>query len=90
VVDVAQHVSAVEATDVRHVSTAIPTPAMPDRPTREVADTKHAERSAGVNVPRVQIGQVNIVVEGPSDSKRQPMTRPSGNDLASRTFLRSL
>ena len=90
VIDVAQHVSAVEATDVHYLSTATPVPAMPGRPTREVADKQHAERSAGVNVPRVQIGQVNIVVEGPSDSKRQPVNIPSGNDLASRTFLRSL
>ncbi len=89
-IDVAQHVSAVEATNVRHVSMAIPLSAMPARSTRAMADRQHAEQSAEVHVPRVQIGKVNIVVERPGDSKRQPVTIPAGNDLASRTFLRSL
>lgn len=90
VVDDAQEMSVVEATDVRHVSTEVPVSARPDRSSQDKPNAKHAERATASNSTHVQIGQVNIVVEGPSDSKRQPVRLPSSNDLASRTFLRSL
>jgi|GEM_PF-3940342 len=92
VVDDVQEMAAVKASNVRHASMVVPVsaPEMPDRFSQGKPDATHAERTAVADSTRVQIGQINIVVEGPSDSKRQPVRPSSPNDLASRTFLRSL
>jgi len=42
------------------------------------------------NSPRVQIGQVNVIVEDSQVPTQSPSSPPRGRDLASRTFLRSL
>jgi hypothetical protein len=40
--------------------------------------------------PQVRIGQVNVIVEAPAKPGRAAVSTSVGNDLASRTFLRSL
>jgi len=42
------------------------------------------------NSPRVQIGQVNVIVEDSQVPTQSSSSPPRGRDLASRTFLRSL
>jgi len=50
----------------------------------------HVTSASKVAPPQVRIGQVNVIVEAPAKPSRAAVSTSVGNDLASRTFLRSL
>jgi hypothetical protein len=64
-------------------------------PASSMASAPHDENATYAaashdDTPRVQIGQVNVIVEESRVSPKSPSGDQRGDDLASRTFLRSL
>ncbi len=67
----------------------------PEMPASSMASAPHDGNATYAaashdDTPRVQIGQVNVIVEESRVSPKSPSGDQRGDDLASRTFLRSL
>ena len=54
------------------------------------ADSQRTATSSESGLPQVRIGKVNVVVESVRETRKPSSLTGQGEDLASRTFLRSL
>ena len=86
-----QHPAEEQAFSVPVIAGAVEQVPLPARPiTPMVAEQPHSGLASRAAPSQVRIGQVNVIVEVPAKPARAPTPASTDNDLASRTFLRSL
>lgn len=70
-------------------SLSVPERALESRPVGATVSQRTATSSES-GLPQVRIGKVNVVVESVRETRKPSSLTGQGEDLASRTFLRSL